>query len=276
MEADPPDARSEAAPRRELANYDEFVLGDGTRARVRLERAGESVLVSFLDSAGEPLPGSPVALGEDFSQSVGPASIVGYWAPARGLLIAENAGHDGVLRVFVVFGSRSVRFFQYSRSAVSLGVGSADEVVTQQTPWRLDTGAPYSGSFTSEQLEATWMLDGPGTAPDFDPFAWVRSLAEAGGGDPLDELADDAVFTLTHEFETLPNADGTLLGSITWGYTMTWTLAGGARAGPVPSAVTPVWRSPAETQAAQPESLGTSWNPRAATPRKVAPETDDA
>jgi hypothetical protein len=284
MAARPPDAISDpalpaqaAVPRgRERPGYHEFVLNDGTRARVRVERAAESMLVTFLDSAGTPLAGSPVVLREDFSQLVGRSSITGYWAPARGLPIAENAGHDGVLRVFVVFGSSSVRFFQYSCSEVSLDLGMAGGVLCERTPWRLDSGSPYSGSFKSEELDATWMLDGPGTAPDFDPFAAVRRMAKDADHDAADELPDDAVFKLTHDFETLPNADGTLLGSITWGYTMTWTLSGGAPTGPHPSAVTPVWRPPAEMQAPQPESLGTSWNPRAATPLVVDSEVRDS
>lgn len=220
------------------------------------------MLVTFVDCGDDPLPGSPVELNEDFSQSSGRITILGHSAPARRLRIAENAGHDGLLRVFVVYGCSSVRFFQYVRSEVSLDQGSAGgEVLTGGREWRLDSGSPYRCTFTSEELVATGMLDGPGTAPDFDPFEAVMRMAHADDGEPAQDLADDAVFTLAHEFETLPYADGVLLGAIRWGYTLTWRLAD-ADAGPLPRPVTPVWRPPENTERERSASLGTSWNPR--------------
>lgn len=282
MEAESPNAifvwTQPERPRGDVrATVDEFVLNDGARARVRIEAVGRSMLVTFLDSRDDPLPGSPVELSEDFSESVGRISIVGHSAPARRLRIAENAGHDGLLRVFVVYGCSSVRFFQYSRNEVSLDLHSAGGgVLTDGTEWRLDTGAPYrGGTFTNEELEATGMLDGPGTAPDFNPFEAVRRMADVAEGEPTSELPDDAVFTLAHQFETLPYGDGVLLGSITWGYTLTWTLTDGASAAPVPHSVIPVWRPPANAESQMPDSLGSSWNPRARI-RSRAVLADDA
>lgn len=246
------------------AAVDEFVLSDGTKARVRIEGAGPSMLVTFLDSHGDALPGSPVELSQDFSESAGRISIVGHWAPARRLQIAEDGGHNGLLRTFVVYGCRSVRFFQYARNEVSLDAGSSEDgVVTTGREWRLDNGSPYrGGTFGNDELEATGMLDGPGTAADFNPFEAVVRMADSADGDPATPLADDAVFAISHEFETLPYADGVLLGSIRWGYTLTWTLADAASAGPVPRPVAPVWRPPDLNQGPMPTSLGTSWNPR--------------
>jgi hypothetical protein len=244
------------------AALDQFVLNDGTKARLRIESAGRSMLVMFIDPDGNPLPGSPVELHEDFTTSVGSTTIVGHWAPARGLAIAENARHVGLLRVFVAYGSSSVRFFQYARSDVCLDLRSGGDVVSEGTRWRLDTGFPYSGTFTSEEMQATGMFDGPGTSPEFDPFEAVRHMAGGDEGDPADELPPDATFTLTHEFETLPYVEGDLLGSITWSYTLTWTLADGPSTAPVVSATAPVWRPPENTQSQMPDSLGTSWNPR--------------
>ena len=248
---------------RAVAVLDDFVLEDETRARVRIERVGGTILVAFLDSDDDPLPGSPVELSQDFSESSGPITIAAYWAPARRLRIAEDAGHDGLLRVFVAYGSKSTRFYQYARSDVSLDMNAAGEgVVTEGTPWRLDLRSPYGGSFASDALDATVMFDGPGTSPDFDPFEAVMRMAKAGGEERPRDVLERSVFTLTHEFETLPNVDGVLLGSIMWGYTLTWTFAGGVSAGPEPRPVTPVWRSPETTPSTMPDNLGTSWNPR--------------
>jgi hypothetical protein len=242
------------------AVLDDFVLSDGTRMRVRIESDGPSMLVTFLGQADEPLPGSPIELTQDFSESVGPNSIVGYWAPAVGVRIAEHAGHDGLLRVFVIHGSSAGRFFQYARSDVSLDLTSAGHgVLNDGTEWRLDSGSPYRGGFASTELEASGMLDGPGTAPDFDPFAAVRQHNE---GDEAAEMPRSAIFTLRHEFETLPYAGGVLLGSVMWGYTMTWTLSDGVATGPVPKSITPVLRPPEHTKSLMPDNLGTSWNPR--------------
>lgn len=247
------------------AAVDEFVLNDGTKARVRIEAALRSMLVTFLDTRGDPLPGSPVELSQDFSESVGRISIVGHWAPARRLQIAENGGHNGLLRTFVVYGCGSVRFFQYARNEVSLDAGSTEDgVITTGRQWRLDNGSPYrGGTFANEELEATGMLDGPGTATDFNPFDAVVRMADSDPDEPATQLADDAVFTLSHEFETLPYGDGVLLGSIRWGYTLTWTLADAASVGPVPRAIAPVWRPPDVNEGPMPNSLGTSWNPHA-------------
>lgn len=243
------------------AVLDDFVLSDGTKMRVRIESDGPAMLVTFLGPDDEPLPGSPIELTQDFAESFGSNSLVGYWAPAVGLRIAENAGHDGLLRVFVIRGTSTGRFFQYARSGVSLDLTSAGHgVLTDGTAWRLDSGSPYRGGFTSTELLASGMLDGPGTAPDFDPFAAVRQQNEDDGGPA--EMPRDAVFTLTHEFETLPYADGVLLGSVMWGYTMTWTLTDGVATGPVPQSVTPVLRPPEHTKSQMPDNLGTSWNPR--------------
>lgn len=242
---------------------DEFVLGDGATARVRIESAGRSMLVTFLDANGSALPGSPVELSEDFSESVGPASILGHLAPVRALRIAENAGHSGLLRVFVVYGDSPVRFFQYARSEVTLDLRSAgDELRTDSTPWRLDGGSPYSGTFTSEELRATGMLDGPGTAPEFDPFDTVVRMAHRDDHREAAEMPETAVFTLANEFETLPYAGGGLLGSITWSYTMRWTLAGGRSGGPEVASTAPVWRGPDDAPPRLPDHLPGSWNPR--------------
>ena len=229
--------------------------------RVRIESDGPSMLVTFLDVHDEALQGSPVELTQDFSESVGSNSIVGYWAPAVGLRIAENAGHDGLLRVFVIHGSSAGRFFQYARSDVSLDLRAAGhDVLTDGTQWRLDSGSPYRGGFASTELAVSGMLDGPGTDPGFDPFEAVRQHND--GDDAAPEMPRDAVFTLAHEFETLPYADGVLLGSVMWGYTMTWTLADGVRTGPVARSVTPVLRQPEHAESPMPDNLGTSWNPR--------------
>lgn len=258
----PPPGASDETVR---AAVDEFVLNDGTKARVRIEGAAQSMLVTFLDSGGEPLPGSPVELTQDFFETVGRISIVGHCAPARRLRIAENGGHDGLLRVFVVYGCSSVRFFQYARNEVSLEAGSTEDgVFTTAREWRLDNGSPYrGGTFRNEDLAATGMLDGPGTSPDFNPFEAVARMAESVDGEAAPRLAEDAVFALAHEFETLPYGDGELLGSIRWGYTLTWRLADAASAGPVPRSVAPVWRPPDANQSRMPTSLGTSWNPHA-------------
>ena len=243
------------------AVLDDFVLGDGTKIRVRIESEGTSMLVTFLDADDEPLQGSPVELTQDFSESVGSNSIVGHWAPAVGLRIAENAGHDGLLRVFVIHGSSAGRFFQYARNDVSLDLRAAGHgVLTEGTQWRLDSGSPYRGGFASNELAVSGMLDGPGTAPDFDPFEAVRQHNE--GDDEAGEMPRDAIFTLAHEFETLPYAEGVLLGSVMWGYTMTWTLTDGRRTGPVAQSVTPVLRPPEQAKSQMPDNLGSSWNPR--------------
>ena len=243
------------------AVLDDFVLSDGTKMRVRIESDGPAMLVTFLDAQDNPLPGSPIALAQDFSESVGTCALVGYWAPAVGLRIAENAGHDGLLRVFVIHGSSAGRFFQYARSNVSLDLRSAGHgVLTDGTEWRLDSGSPYRGGFASAELVVSGMLDGPGTAPGFDPFEAVRQHND--GDDDAGEMPNDAVFTLSHEFETLPHADGVLLGSVMWGYTMTWTLAGGVRTSPVARSVTPMLRPPEHGTSQMPDNLGTSWNPR--------------
>ena len=241
------------------AVLDDFVLSDGTKMRVRIESDGPAMLVTFLDPEDAPLPGSPIELTQDFSESVGSGSLVGYWAPAVGLRIADNAGHDGLLRVFVIHGSSAGRFFQYARSDVSLDLRSAGHgVLTDGTEWRLDSGSPYRGGFASTELGVSGMLDGPGTAPDFDPFAAVKQHNEDGEA----EMPQDAVFTLSHEFETLPYADGVLLGSVMWGYTMTWTRSDGVVTGPVPHSASPVLRPPEHTKPRMPDNLGTSWNPR--------------
>lgn len=243
------------------AVVDDFVLSDGTTMRVRIESDGPSMLVTFLDVHDEPLQGSPVELTQDFSESAGSNSIAGYWTPAVGLRIAENAGHDGLLRVFVIHGSSAGRFFQYARSEVSLDLRAAGHgVLTDGTQWRLDSGSPYRGGFASSELAVSGMLDGPGTAPGFDPFEAVRQQND--DDDAAGEMPRDAIFTLSHEFETLPHADGVLLGSVMWGYTMTWTLADGVRTGPVAQSVTPVLRPPENAKSQMPDSLGTSWNPR--------------
>ena len=241
------------------AVLDDFVLSDGTKMRVRLESDGPAMLVTFLDPQDAPLAGSPIELAQDFSESVGAISLLGYWAPVVGVRIADNAGHDGLLRVFVIHGSSAGRFFQYARSDVSLDLRSAGHgVLTDGSDWRLDSGSPYRGGFASPELGVSGMLDGPGTAPDFDPFDAVKQHNE----DDAAEMPRDAVFSLSHEFETLPYADGVLLGSVMWGYTMTWTLTGGLRTGPIAQSVTPVLRAPEHTKSRMPDNLGTSWNPR--------------
>ena len=243
------------------AVLDDFVLSDGTKMRVRIESDGPAMLVYFLDAQDNALPGSPIELAQDFNEAVGSNVLVGYWAPAVGLRIADNAGHDGLLRVFVIHGSSAGHFFQYARSDVSLDLSSAGHgVLTDGTQWRLDSGSPYRGSFASSELGVSGMLDGPGTAPDFDPFEAVRQHND--GDDAGAEMPDDAVFTLAHEFETLPYAAGVLLGSVMWGYSMTWTLVGGVRTGPVAQSVTPVLRPPEHRTSQMPDNLGTSWNPR--------------
>lgn len=243
------------------AVLDDFVLSDGTKMRVRIESDGPAMLVYFLDAQDNALPGSPIELAQDFNEAVGSNVLVGYWAPAVGLRIADNAGHDGLLRVFVIHGSSAGHFFQYARSDVSLDLSSAGHgVLTDGTQWRLDSGSPYRGSFASSELGVSGMLDGPGTAPDFDPFEAVRQHND--GDDAAAEMPDDAVFTLAHEFETLPHADGVLLGSVMWGYTMTWTLTGGVRTSPVAQSVTPLLRPPDHGKSPMPDNLGTSWNPR--------------
>lgn len=243
------------------AVVDDFVLSDGTKMRVRIESDGPAMFVTFLGADDEPLAGSPLELTQDFSESFGTRSLVGYWAPAVGVRIAENAGHDGLLRVFVIHGSSTGRFFQYVRSNVSLDLTAAGHgVLTDGTEWRLDSGSPYRGGFASTELEVSGMLDGPGTDPGFDPFAAVRQHNEGDIVPP--EMPRDAVFTLTHEFETLPYAGGVLLGSVMWGYTMTWTLTDGVATGPVPQSLRPVLRPPEHTKSQMPDNLGTSWNPR--------------
>lgn len=275
MEAERPAAGWVPAPPNPLressgisAALDQFVLNDGTKARLRIESAGRAMFVVFLDAADDPLPGSPVELTEDFSATVGKTTILGHWAPANGLAIAETARHVGLLRIFVAYGSISVRFFQYARSDVCLDLRSGGDALTEGTRWRLDTGFPYSGTFTSEEFQATGMFDGPGTSPDFDPFEAVRRMAGSNERDAADELPPDAVFRLTHEFETLPYVEGDLLGSITWSYTLTWTLADGPSAGPAVQAVPPLWRPPENTQPHMPDNLGSSWNPRVTRSRK--------
>lgn len=246
---------------RSWSAIDKFVLADGTKLHVRIESAGASVLLTFLDTHDVPLPGSPVELSQDLEEIVGAMTVEGHCAPALGVRISEEEEHDGLLRVFVVHGSQTSRYVQYARSEVSLDMRMAGlGVLTDGADWRLDSGSPYRGTFTSDDRVVTGMLDGPGTRPGFDPFNEVMRLAEAGDHAPLAALPSDAVFTLAHEFETLPQGDGMLLGSIVWGYTLTWTLSGEHRSGPVPRAVTPVWRPPAKQDDLNRESaLGTWW-----------------
>ncbi|HEX6539254.1 MAG TPA: hypothetical protein VF155_08755 [Candidatus Dormibacteraeota bacterium] len=258
---------SEPAPRasepdgRSWSAIDKFVLADGTKLRVRIESAGASVLLTFLDTRDQPLPGSPVELTRDLAESVDALTVEGHCAPALGVRISEEEEHDGLLRVFVVHGSQTSRYVQYARSEVSLDMRSAGlGVLTDGSDWRLDSGSPYRGTFTSDDKVVTGMLDGPGTRPGFDPFSEVMRLAESGDGGPLPSLPSDAVFTLAHEFETLPQGNGVLLGSIVWGYTLTWTLSAEHRSGPILRAVTPMWRPPAKEDGLNRESsLGKWW-----------------
>lgn len=243
----------------------DFVLAEDKKSLVCIEPAGASMLLTFLDSHDDPLPGSPVELTQDFEASVGSLTIVGHSAPVLNQCIAEDEAHDGLLRVFMVLGSTTAKFFQYVRTEARLDMGPAGGgVLTDGTAWRVDGGSPYGGAFTSSGLTATWMFDGPGTRPGFDPFSGVMRLATSEDGAPADTLPDDAEFTLLHEFETLPDGNGTVLGSILWGYTLTWTLSGGQRAGPVPVSVSPVWRPPATEEPTRENPLGTWWARRSA------------
>lgn len=220
-----------------LALSEKFRLDDGVEVRARIERVDSIVRISFLDGESGLLPGSPVQLVEDLHEHVGGITVTAHRAPASAVPITEGEAHDGLFRVIVATGCRSVKFFQYARHSRALDT-TAGRLVSD-TRWRLDAGSPYRGCFLSRPAHCGGMFDGPGVSASLDPFSLLRP---AGGGAGDTSLPGRSTLTLRHDFETLAWCDGVLLGCVAWGYVLTWTLEDGRASRPAVSAGPTSWR----------------------------------
>jgi hypothetical protein len=209
----------------------------------RLTR-GESVSIDFFD--GDKVLQS-LPLKQDLDKTVGKSRVFAFDATMDGVTIAKDVKWSGESKVILVQGCKKLKFVQFYRDVNKYqpAAGSTVKPIDRSKPWKPDGSAKkYPGTLelpSDASPDSGGMADMPGlTGKQSDSTGELATMVlkrkKGGAG---------STYTIGTEFECFICCDGNLLGFVSWGYALTWTIdASDAVTGPVPSANAPVWNDP--------------------------------
>jgi hypothetical protein len=204
--------------------------------RMRIRRYERCVEVEILDPAGRPLnPPRVIHLDEDLNHPVNDnVRVLVYDAPDAGTRMPTSEGGElvryGEFKFIAVQGCANPHLFQFLRMTVrETPPGGPAGPEGDAKPWaKDDSKLPIAAG----PPDGATLWDHPGIPIGFAP----RNRPEG------------TVAVLTYYLETFVCCDGTLLGYVSWGFTLTVTYGQDkAPSTPVVAATPPTWHPPADS-----------------------------
>lgn len=203
---------------------------------MKIRRYERCVEVEILDAEGQPHdPPLKVRLDEDLNHPVNDEVRVRvYDAPDAGTRMPTREGgvlvRFGEFKFIAVQGCERPHLFQFLRlTGRETPPGGAPGAESELKTWRPDNAKM---PMTPERPDGAVLWDHPGAPEGFAPANRPKGT----------------VAVLTYYLETFVCCDGTLLGYISWGFTLTMTYDENRRPStPVVAPTPPTWHPPADS-----------------------------